>query len=386
MKKNKLDIYFDYAAATPTHPDVKSVMDPYWSDDFANAQSVHSYGKTAETAVSKVRSTVATTLSVQPSEIVFTSGATESNSLALLGSIRAARNSTENPNIIISEVAHASVRNIGESHGREVEVIRAPVDGDGRLQPDEIHKLITDDTVLVSCEHANSEIGTIQPVSQIAEVVAAYREKGDGTYPLLHVDASQTTVYQSVKPESMNADLLTLNGQKMYGPKGVGVLWVRSGAPMSSLLISPTNRVVGDYQKIRPGTPPTPLVVGFAQALTWAQDNYQKRSGEVTALRDQLIAMLEEEFPDIQINGSREYRIANNVSVTFSNVDHDYLATKLDARGIAVATTSACQSGKQSGSAVLEHIQQDEAIRISLGISTTKDELEGFMEVLVGIM
>ncbi|MEX2514993.1 MAG: cysteine desulfurase family protein [Candidatus Paceibacterota bacterium] len=385
MKEKREKIYLDYAAATPVRSEVLEAMQPYWQEKFANTQSTHAAGQAAADAVTKARRTVAEVLSVQQSEIVFTSGATEANSLALLGVVRAA-GKIKNPNIIVSEVAHGSVRYIRESYGDEIEIITVPVDVTGRLEVAVLEDLINDQTVLVSCSHANSEIGTIQPVAAIADAVKKYRTEQRGTYPLLHVDASQSVLYETVRPEALGIDLLTLNGQKMYGPKGVGMLWVRRGTPLASLFISSSRRQVGDYQRLRPGTPATPLIVGFADSLSWAAEHRQKHKKKVIAQRDNFISLLKDLFPDVIINGSQKNRIAHNISITFPDTDHDYLATRLDTLGIAVATTSACQADKSHGSEILKHLQQDEAIRISIGIETKRAELDSVLAVLEEIL
>jgi cysteine desulfurase len=386
MKENFKSVYLDYAAATPTRLEILKAMNSYWQEVYANPQSVHSSGRKASIAIKEARQKIATVLSVQPSEIVFTSGATEANSLAIIGALRAVKETIINPSVIISEITHGSVRNLQYSHKNEVNTVFAPVDSDGRLECDEIRDLITDQTVLVSCSHANSEIGTLQPVSEIANITKEYRRDNGSKYPLLHVDASQSTLYTSVRPESLGVDLMTLNGQKIYGPKGIGALWVSSGTPLSSLYISHQERQMGDYQVLRPGTPATPLIVGFSEAFLWAQTHWNEHALTVKSLRNYLKNSLEQVFLNISINGSEIYHSPHNLSVTFPDVDHDYLAARLDAYGVAVATTSACQAGKQHGSDVLRRINQNEAIRFSLGVETTKSDLDYVVSTLNKIM
>lgn len=380
MKTPQKTIYLDYAAATPVRPAVLKAMEPYWSEVFANPQSIHTPGQEAVDAVKRARSQAAEVLSTQESELIFTSGATEANSLVLVGVVKGSTGNHEK--VLVSEIAHASVTNAEKSYANDMDVVSIPVGADGRLQTEILKDRISPETALISVSHANSEIGTIQPVSDIATVVDKYRRQHNSQYPLLHVDASQSPLYASVRPEKLRADLLTLNSQKMYGPKGVGLLWVRSGTPLVSLHISDSRRQVGDYQRLRPGTPPTPLIVGMSEALSWAQSNYEENSSQVEELRDYLITSLQKELPSVRINGSQEYRIAHNVSITLPETDHDYLAARLDQAGIAAATTSACQARKEGGSDVLRAVNEESALRFSLGLETTRDELDYVVDTL----
>lgn len=383
MKNGTQHIYLDFAAATPVRSEVLQAMEPYWQDAFANPQSVHEVGQSAKTAVDGARSKIADVLSVQSGEIVFTSGATEANSLALLGVARAARSEKRTrPAVLLSAITHGSVRNISESYAEEVQVQTCGVAADGRLDPVDIYRQITADTVLVTCSHANSEIGTIQPTRKIADVIMKWRKEHNTSYPLLHVDASQTAAYEKIQPESLGADLLTINSAKMYGPKGVGLLWVRSGTPLSPATIAPSGRQVGDYQKLRAGTPPTPLIAGFATALDWAQSNHEHHNKHARELQTYFIEELQSAFSDVQINGSLDQRIANNISFTLPEKDHDFLVAQLSAEGIMVATTSACQTDMQTGSKVLRQIGASQALRVSLGRESSHDDLNQFLKVL----
>lgn len=383
MKNSSQTVYLDYAAATPVRPGVIAAMEPYWQQEFANPQSVHQPGREAAAAIKDARHQIAETLSVQTGELVFTSGATEANSLALLGVTRAATavNDTK-PEVFLSEIAHGSVVNIAESHDTEVFVQTVAVDVDGRLDPAAVYQKLTPETVVVSCSHANSEIGTIQPTRELAAVIAKWRREQGTIYPLLHVDASQTALHEDISPESLGADLLTVNSSKTYGPKGIGLLWVRSGTPMSPLMIAPSDRQVGDYQKLRAGTPPTPLIIGFAAALTWAQKNYEEHAEYVRELQWYLIDQIKATFPEARFNGSRNFRSPHNVNLTLPDTDHDFLATQLAEKGIAVATTSACQASSASGSHVLQKLGGNQALRISIGLETTRSQLDRLMMVL----
>lgn len=359
-----------------------NVMQPYWQEVFANPQSVHGPGREAATVIENARNQVAETLSTQSSELVFTSGATEANSLALLGAARAAGLEDKKPEILLSEITHSSALSVSQSHTGVLSVKTSAVNKDGQMNPSSVYEALTPETVVVSCSHANSEIGTLQPVRELAAVIVKWREENDSIYPLLHVDASQTALYKNIHPESLGADLLTINSSKVYGPKGIGLLWIRSGTPMSPIMIAASDRQVGDYQKLRAGTPPTPLIVGFAKALSWAQKNHEKHADYAGKLQEYLLGQLEAVFPNARINGSRSFRAPHNVSFTFPDTDHDFLATQLTGKGIAVATTSACQANTGAGSNVLRKIGGDQALRISVGLETTTEELDSLLGVL----
>ncbi len=379
-EKDTSRIYLDYAASTPVRDEVLSAMEAYWQQVFANPQAtIHTPGREARKAVSESRERISSILGVQASEIVFTSGATEANSLAILGSMKSARDRIEEPSVLVNEISHGSVTQINQD---KFNVDTVPVDSSGRMNTEALESLVDPNTALVSCEYVNNEIGTIQPVRQVSKAAS-----GDDLYPLVHTDASQAPVFLPLNPERLGVDMMTINGQKMYGPKGVGVLWVKSGTPVQSLLINDSKEHVGDYQGVRPGTPPVPLIVGMAQALEWAQNHYEKHREQITAVRDYGIRQLNDTFSEIRINGSRDHRVANNISVSFLGVDHDYLATKLDREGIACATTSACQSGSGKSSVVARiENQTQQALRFSLGIHTTQSDMDTLVNTLRGCL
>lgn len=373
------NVYLDYAGSTPIRPAVKQAMEPYWSDQFANPQSSHAHGREAHEVVKKARKQVASSLQVQKSEIIFTSGATEGNSLALAGRLQAARNKTTNPEALVSAIEHTSLTGCSQSEEYPCKLI--PVQADGTVSLGTLDQKISKHTAVVSVGYVNNEIGTIQPLADIHKRVAEISDQKSS--PPLHTDASQAGVFENIQPERLGVDMMTINGHKLYGPKGVGVLWVRSGTPMHSLFVNKKQRMVGDYQQLRPGTPPVPLIAGFAKALQWAQDNHQRNKRKAKRLQDKLIQRLQETFPQATINGSGQDRIANNVSVSFPDTDHDFLATKLDKRGVSVSAASACQP-RGGKSQVLSRIPDgpDTAIRITLGIKTDWEALEVLMDAL----
>ncbi|PSO45490.1 MAG: hypothetical protein BRC25_02140 [Parcubacteria group bacterium SW_6_46_9] len=340
-------VYLDYASSTPVRDGVKKAMEPYWSDVFANPQSQHSSGKEARAAVTDARETIANMLSVQPSEIVFTSGATEANALAVQGYLKTLDENWRR--LITTQTAHSSQRHADAGIKTQKELLVGK--DEGRLVPDQVTSAVVSDNDLISIPYVNSEV-----------------------------------LYLSVRPEDTGADMMTTNSHKLYGPKGVGLLWVRSGTPMTSLLPTKKDQVVGDYQTLRPGTLPVPLIVGFAKALELAQKNFQKRAKQVSAVRDFALTELQKTFPEIVINGSVEHRVANNINVSFPAVDHDYLATKLDKQGVIVSTASACQSG-QSGSTTIKALpsRSNSALRISLGRDTNRAAIRRLVDTLENI-
>lgn len=383
MTADKNNIYLDYAASTPVRSEVLSAMKPYWSDNFANPQSQHAAGRKAAAAIRQSRQKVADTLSVKPSEIIFTSGATEANSLAIQGVKKAAKKDKNTPHIVFGAGSHPSVM---KAHQSEEVTAKVPLRTTGEIDTEELARALTGDTVIVSVEHVNNEIGTIQPLKEVAEVLSESRNDGND-YPIFHVDASQSGMYCDILPHANDLDAMTVNGHKLYGPKGIGCLWVRSGISLSPVLKSSPTRAVGDYQMLRPGTPPVPLIVGFAEALGWAQSNHQKHRRQVSDVRDYAIEEITQLFPSVMINGSSKNRVANNISFSFPDHDHDYLSTKLDRNGVSVATTSACQSDMQK-SQVMQALPNapDQAIRVTTGVNTSKQDIDILVDSLQSVV
>jgi cysteine desulfurase len=374
---NEDTVYLDYASSTPARFEVKKAMEPYWSDVFANPQSRHSFGKHAQAVVTDAREMIADVLSVRASELVFTSGATEANALAVQGYLKTLDENRRR--LIITQTAHSSQKHADAGINTKKELLVGK--DEGRLVPDQLATAVRSDNDLISIPYVNSEVGTIQPTHGFAANLKKSNKQG-----LLHVDASQAGLYLSVRPEDTGADMMTINSHKLYGPKGVGLLWVRSGTPMTSLLPTKKDQVVGDYQILRPGTPPVPLIVGFAKALELAQADFKKRAKQVSAVRDFGQNKLQNTFPEITVNGHVKHRVANNISISFPAVDHDYLATKLDKQGVIVSTASACQSG-QSGSKVIKALSgnSNSALRITLGKDTKKTAIRRLVDTLENI-
>lgn len=376
-------VYLDYASGTPVSDEVKQTMESYWQDKFANSQAQHSPGREAGQAVAQAREKVAKTLEVAASEIVFTSGATESNSLAVLGAARAFRRRTESkPEVLLPGINHASIRDL--SLADNIETTSLPLDDDGTIQTDGIKDLVSDSTALAAFGYVNSVVGTVQPVAEISTQLKQTETKDP--YPLVHLDASQAGLYQPLQPDRLGVDMMTISSHKMYGPKGVGILWVRSGTPLAPIFISDKKELVGDYQALRGGTPSTPLIVGAAEAVAQAQANRQENTQRLRELRDYGLSQITDRFPDAEVNGSLDHRVANNISLTFPDTNHDFLVTKLNKAGLAVSASSACHDG---GSPVIQALPADgdQAVRISLGLDSSRGDIDclvGALEELVG--
>ncbi len=374
MRKTKDDnVYLDYAASTPVRDEVLKAMQPYWQDDFANPQSSHTHGRQAQDGLQEARELIADTLSVQPNELVFTSGATEANSLAIQGRLQQEKGGVA----VVSAGSHPSLL---KTDSAEAEIKKLPLQASGRIDLSALESVVTDDTAVVSVPYVNSAVGAIEPLREISNQLKNIPEEDQPTF---HTDASQAGNFLPLEPEPLGVDMMTINSHKLYGPKGVGLLWVRSGTRLSSVLLSNNEHAVGDYQILRPGTPPVPLIVGFAKALKIAQENHKQATQEVSDLRDYAIDNLLALPADITLNGSRKQRVANNIHISIADTNHDYLATQLDQEGISVATTTACQSS-ESASVMLAKLPKtpDTGLRITLGLQTNKQAIDRFIAVL----
>ena len=370
-------IYLDYAATTPLDPRVLEAMLPYLSEDFGNPSSVHAYGQRAETALETARQQMADLLSAQPDEIIFTSGGTESDNLALRGGALAARERNGASHFLISPVEHDAVAKtaaqLANQFGFEVEHL--PVDEFGMVHPDEVAKRLRPETTLASIILGNNEIGTINPISEIAAVC---RERG----VLLHSDAVQSGAYLSLDVQKLGVDLLSIGAHKFYGPKGVGALYVRSG---TSLI--PTQTGGGQESGHRAGTPNVAYIVGLVKAFELAQSELDQRIKRLTALRNKVIDSVLTTIPDSRLTGHRQQRLANHASFVFKGVDGNALLMLLDDAGFACSSGSACKTGDPKPSEVLLALGLSPdwalgSLRVTLGIQTTDESIESFLVAL----
>ncbi len=371
-------IYLDNAATTPVSPQVLEKMLPYFTQHFGNASSIYDTGRDARRAVDAARRQAAAAINAKPQEIYFTAGGSESDNWAIKGAAFARRK--KGNHIITTAVEHHAVLHTCqwlEEQGFEVTYL--PVDEFGRVSAEQVEAAITDKTVLVSVMAANNEIGTLMPIAQIARVA---KEHG----VLMHTDAVQAMGAIPVDVEDWGVDMLSLSGHKFHGPKGVGVLYIRTGVKLDSL-------VHGGAQERgrRAGTENLPGIVGIGEAMEIAAKNQPENAKRQAALRDRLISRLLGEIPDVRLNGHPTERLPGNVNISVRYIEGEALLLRLDLVGIAASSGSACTSGSLDPSHVLlaiglPHEIAHGSLRFSLSDSTTKQEVDAVAEVLPGIV
>src|SRR5258706_2614056 len=375
-----MKVYLDNSATTAMAAEVIEAMLPYFSDEMGNAQSVHSFGQRAKAAVEKARREVAALINAAPAEIVFVSGGTEADNLAVRGIAEAHRDYGRH--IITIKIEHPAVLATCESlEGAGYRVTYLPVSRGGLVSIRDVRKAISDDTILISVMLANNETGTIQPIEEIAGVVAEARARGlDHLH--FHTDAVQAVGKISVDVNRLGVDLLSLSGHKIHGPKGIGALYVRKGTRLMKLLYG------GHHERDRrAGTENVPGIVGLGRAAELARTQLDERINRMRDLRDYLEQQMISRFPDVRVNGDRQQRVPNVSNVTFGGIDGESLLIALDLKGIAVSTGSACASGSLEPSHVLQALglTRDEvrgSLRFSLGAYTTRQEIDYAVSVL----
>lgn len=365
-------IYLDYAATTPLDPEVISIMVPLL-EEFANPSSIHTSGRAARRKINDARRQVTKIIHASPEEIVFTGGGTESDNLAIIGTARAYKN--QGKHIIVSAVEHKAVLEPARMLEKEGFIVSiAPVDSYGQINVEGVLSMIREDTTLISIMLGNNEIGTLQPIQELAEKLK--KRKNATHLPYLHTDACQVVNYQEINVEQLGVDLLTFSGSKIYGPKGVGVLYVRNG-----VIIEPV--IVGGGQEYgyRAGTESLPHIAGLAKALECSREVFESEVQRISTLRTYLITELQKNIPEIIINGHPTDVLPHIVHVTIPNIEGESMVLMLDEAGIEVATGSACSSKDLLPSHVLRAIGQNEelihgSVRFSLGRHTTKENLD----------
>ncbi|MCK5413253.1 MAG: cysteine desulfurase [Candidatus Pacebacteria bacterium] len=381
MKK----IYLDYAATTPVDKKVVEEMLPYFSEKFGNPSSIHQFGQEAMEGVDKARSQVAEFLNCSASEVIFTSGATESNNLTIKGLIKATQ--VENPHIITSAIEHHCVLNSCETVQKDkmAEVSFVKVNKEGIINPEDIKNTIKENTVLVSVMYGNNEVGIIQPIAEIGKVIKEInQERENQKLPKVyfHTDAVQAVNYLDCNVESLGVDFLSLSGHKIHGPKGIGVLYVKRGTKIKSV------QQGGEQEyNLRAGTHNVPGIVGIGKAISLVLKN-RKKMDETKKLRDYMIDEVLQNIPNSSLNGSKEFRLPHNANFSFQGVEGESLLMMLDQEGIAVSTGSACSSASLEPSHVLSAMGippeiAHASIRFTLGKETTKDEIDYTLKVLV---
>jgi len=370
-------IYLDYSATTPVDARVVAAMTPYFSASFGNPSSVHHYGQLAEAAIESARERVASVLHCQPDEIIFTSCGSESDNLAIRGAAYAMREKTGAKWILASRAEHPAVTrtllHLEKYEGFLIEWL--DTDEFGIVTADVVSKAICSDTALVSVMYANNEIGTINPIREIAEVCRANQI-------LFHTDAVQAAAYLPVDVDSLGVDMMSLGAHKFYGPKGVGALYVRKGTPLVSHLTGG-----GQEFSLRAGTQNVPYIVGFAEALTLTNEEREGRVTHVKPLRDRIIGTVLETIPDSRLTGHMDSRLPHHASFAFKGVDGNLLLTLLDAAGFACSSGSACKTGNPEPSEVMNVIGLSRdwglgSLRVTLGVHTSPDDVELFLKAL----
>lgn len=379
MKK----IYLDYAATTPQDEEVTKEMLPYFSEKFGNPSSIHQFGQEALQAVDNARSQVAEFLGASPREIVFTSGATESNNMAIKGTLKAT--TVENPHIITSSIEHHCVLNTCEvlkKEGNDITFLR--VDKDALINPKDVRGAIKDNTILVSIMYANNEVGTIEPIAEIGNILKEVnrgREMKKLPKVYFHVDAVQAVNYLDCNVDSLGVDYLSISGHKFYGPKGIGALYIRQGTKFRSI------QQGGEQEyNLRAGTHNVPGIVGLGKAIAMISKRH-KNTEKIRKMRDMLIEGINKTIPEAKLNGSQESRLPHNVNFSFKGIEGESLLMMLDQEGIAVSTGSACSSASLEPSHVLMAMGippeiAHASVRFTLGKDTTEEDIKFVLAIL----
>ena len=379
MQTNK-SAYLDYAATTPMAPEVLEVMTPYFTEFFGNPSSVYSFASKSRTAIDKARGQVATALNATPEEIFFTGSGTESNNWALKGTLEKLR--SKGNHIITTNFEHHAILHTCEYLEKMdgAEVTYLPVDAEGRINMSELEAAMTDKTILVSIMFANNEIGTIQPVKAIGELC---RKKG----VLFHTDAVQAAAQVDIDVQALSIDMMSISAHKMYGPKGVGALYLRKGLRIENLMHGG-----GQEKGRRASTENTAGIVGLGFAMEKMKERLPLEKPRLNALRDRLIDGVLKAVPHSKLNGAKnDERLPNNTNFSFIGIEGETLLLDLDLRGISASTGSACTSGSLDPSHVLmaiglTHEQAHGSLRMSLGRYTTDEHIDYVLETLPGIV
>ncbi len=402
-------IYLDYASITPIDPRVKKVMMDAYDEYPANPSSLYKEGVKAKKALHDARVSIGQFFSVQSDEIIFTSGGTESNSLAFLGTLAEFEDkmseSDTNPHIVISTIEHPSIIEIALdliSRGYDVSFI--PVNSDGIVDPKDIKKALRPETVLVSVMYANNEIGTIQPIRDIAREVRHYKKslgRGNGEYPYIHTDACQAVLYEDMRVPTLGVDMMTIDGGKIYGPRGMGVLVKRR-----HVALSPVFRGGSHEFGLRAGTENLPAILGLKHALDIAHSEREEALVKIKRFQetmlDLLFARLADFVPHMSLNGHESDRLPNNINICFPNMDAEFLVLRLDALGVSLSSVTSCRAndedsssyviealGKGKTSIGLDEIGHDidscakSSLRITFGRFTTTEEIAVAIEKIV---
>jgi len=384
MTPRKEKIYLDYAAGTPVDPRVFAAMKPYFSQKFGNPGSVHSFGQDAIAAVDRSRESIARALGAEFREVIFTGSATEANNLAIRGAIKKWKDVGNKgiPRIVVSSIEHESVLETARDLEKEgVKVVYVPVDKKGMVNLRILEESLDNRTVLVSMMYANNEIGAIQPIAEIAAIIKKFR--GTSIFPLFHTDAVQAFQFLDCDVQKLGVDMMTLSAHKIYGPKGIGALYMRRP-------IMPVITGGGQEFGMRSGTENVPSIVGFAKAVASAETVREKEAERIMTLNDHFWRRIKNIFPKAERNGSVD-GLPNIVNVYFPGYEAQDILTRLDLEGIAASSASACRSRALDASYVITALGYSKerakaSIRFSIGRPTTKREIDTALKVLKKIL
>jgi cysteine desulfurase len=379
MADQHMRIYLDHNATTPVDEAAADATMRAFQDLFGNASSVHYYGQQAKAALDGARSSVAGLIGAEPSEVIFTSGGTEADNFAIRGAAEALE-VTGRKHLITSGIEHEAVINTFKALARRGwKTTTLSLDATGIVSPDRLREAVTDQTALVSIMHANNEIGTIQPIAELAQIAHAQGA-------LFHTDAVQSVGKIPVSVRALGADLLSLSGHKFYGPKGAGALWVKRGVRLSPFLAGGKQE-----RNRRAGTENVPGLIGMGAAAGVAMEKMVTESARLSTLRDRLEDGILSSVPYTEINGAREPRVPNTTNISFDRIEAESLLIALDLEGVAVSTGSACSSGTLEPSHVLKAMnlsshRAQNSIRFSLGASNTEEQIDHVIAILPRIV
>ncbi len=378
-------VYLDHAATTPTHPDVVAAMLPYFTDHFGNPSGLYEISRDASEALSSARESIAQILHSRPEEIIFTGGGTESDNLALFGIARK-YGAKWGKHIITSQIEHHAVLLPTEVLKKEgFEITETTVNEHAEVSVENIIAALRPETVLISIMYANNEVGTIEPIAEIGAAIQRWK-KDNGRKPIdppfLHTDACQAAGALNLNVDELKVDLLTLNGSKIYGPKGVGILYVRRGVQLVPLIVGG-----GQENRLRSGTENVPAIVGLARALEIATEKRETENARLAELRNYLWAEIQVRVPKVILNGHPTNRLPNNLNFTILDIEGEAALLYMDEFGISLSTGSACTSTSLDPSHVIlamgkPYEYAHGSLRMTLGASTTREDIDHVLEVL----
>ena len=384
--KNKKEIYLDHAATTYTDPTVVEAMLPYFTKNYGNPSSLYHKGREANGALNDARRTVAKLINALPENIIFTGGGTESDNMAIYGIARA--HETKGKHIITTSMEHhAVIHPLEDLQKQGFEVTYLKVDTNGFVKTEDVVKAIRPDTILISIMYANNEVGTIEPIADIGRELLKYRQENKTTFPYFHTDACQAAGAMTLDVEKLHVDLMTVNGSKIYGPKGTGILYIRRGVRIKPLIVGG-----GQERHLRSGTENVPGIMGFAKALEMAQQNCEKESARLLELSIYLWSELQAKIPKLKLNGPQlgENRLPNNLNITFIDVEGEAMLLYLDEYGVMCSTGSACTSESLDPSHVLlamglPYEYSHGSLRFTFGHCNTKKDIDYLMSFLPAV-